>query len=198
VANHPACARLANGVYVAGVNRVGMEHGDVLGTVRPSGHRVLGSSFLADPFGRIIAKASHDAEEILIGEIDLGLIEETRRNWPFCATAASTLRAITKRFLDPVAACGGRGFRVECLLHAENTPRQLGYALPPNGNRMKQLGWPGRTIPKTAGKVSAIPWLYAEIVRLLSVHELVHLIVEAPRRTARAWNPGAGGANLDR
>ena len=42
-----------------------------------------GGSFLADPFGRIVAKAGHDAEEILLGEIDRALIEETRRNWPF-------------------------------------------------------------------------------------------------------------------
>ena len=50
---------------------------------RGPGLEFWGGSFLADPFGRIIAKASHDTEEILLGEIDLGLIEETRRNWPF-------------------------------------------------------------------------------------------------------------------
>ena len=56
---------IANGVYVAGVNRVGHEHGDVLGN-RASGQGIefWGGSFLADPFGRIIAKASHDREEI--------------------------------------------------------------------------------------------------------------------------------------
>ena len=50
---------------------------------RAQGIEFWGGSFLADPFGRVIAKAAHDEEEILIGEIDLGLIEETRRNWPF-------------------------------------------------------------------------------------------------------------------
>jgi N-carbamoylputrescine amidase len=75
---------IANGVYVAGVNRVGLEHGDVNGNrATGPGIEFWGGSFLADPFGRIIAKASHDAEEILLGEIDLGLIEDTRRNWPF-------------------------------------------------------------------------------------------------------------------
>ena len=49
------------------VNRVGMEHGDVLGNrAAGPGIEFWGGSFLADPFGRIIAKASHDAEEILI------------------------------------------------------------------------------------------------------------------------------------
>jgi N-carbamoylputrescine amidase len=93
---------IANGVYVAAVNRVGPEHGDVLGS-RASGPGLefWGGSFLADPFGRVIAKASHDAEEILLGEIDLGLMEETRRNWPFLRDRRIDAYApITQRFLD--------------------------------------------------------------------------------------------------
>jgi N-carbamoylputrescine amidase len=51
----------------------------------------------------VIAKASHDAEEILLGEIDLGLIEETRRHWPFLRDRRIDAYApISKRFLDPV------------------------------------------------------------------------------------------------
>jgi N-carbamoylputrescine amidase len=95
---------IANGVYVAGVNRVGAEHGDVLGNrAVGQGIEFWGGSFLADPFGRVIAKASHDAEEILLGEIDLGLIEETRRHWPFLRDRRIDAYApISKRFLDPV------------------------------------------------------------------------------------------------
>jgi N-carbamoylputrescine amidase len=94
---------IANGVYVAGVNRVGIEHGDILGNrVEGPGLQFWGGSFLADPFGRIIAKASHEQEEILIGEIDLGLIEETRRNWPFLRDRRIDAYApISRRFLDP-------------------------------------------------------------------------------------------------
>ncbi|HMD77503.1 MAG TPA: carbon-nitrogen hydrolase [Terracidiphilus sp.] len=97
---------IANGVYVAGVNRVGSEHGDVLGNYAAGpGLEFWGGSFLADPFGRVIARASHDAEEILLGEIDLGLIEETRRNWPFLRDRRiDTYGGITSRFLDPVNA----------------------------------------------------------------------------------------------
>ena len=94
---------IANGVYVAGVNRVGAEHGDVNGN-RASGPGIefWGGSFLADPFGRIVAKAGHDAEEIVLGEIDRALIEETRRNWPFLRDRRIDAYApITKRFLDP-------------------------------------------------------------------------------------------------
>jgi N-carbamoylputrescine amidase len=104
---------IANGVYVAGVNRVGVEHGDVLGNRAPgAGLEFWGGSFLADPFGRVIAKASHDAEEILLGEIDLGLIEETRRNWPFLRDRRIDAYAgITRRYLDPVKANARDGER---------------------------------------------------------------------------------------
>lgn len=64
---------VANGVFVAVANRVGTEEG----------LEFWGGSFVADPFGRILAKASHDREEVLVVECDLDLIETTRRNWPF-------------------------------------------------------------------------------------------------------------------
>jgi N-carbamoylputrescine amidase len=70
---------IANGVYVAAVNRVGHE-------VPPEGGAGIefwGTSFLADPFGVVTAEASTDREEILVGEISLPRIEEVRRNWPF-------------------------------------------------------------------------------------------------------------------
>ena len=104
---------IANGVYVASVNRVGLEygevklvHGDVLGNpAEGQGIEFWGGSFLADPFGRILAKASHDAEEILLGEIVLGRIEDTRRNWPFLRDRRiDAYGGITSRYLDPATA----------------------------------------------------------------------------------------------
>jgi N-carbamoylputrescine amidase len=67
---------IANGVYVAGVNRVGHEgpEGD--------GLQFWGGSFVTDPQGRMLAKAG-DGEEILIVECDPARIEYVRRNWPF-------------------------------------------------------------------------------------------------------------------
>ncbi len=93
---------IANGVYVAAVNRVGQENGDVRGNrVDGPGLEFWGGSFLADPFGRVIAKASHNKEEILIGEIDLRLLEDTRRNWPFLRDRRiDAYGPITRRFLD--------------------------------------------------------------------------------------------------
>ena len=93
---------IANGVYVGAVNRVGHEHGDVRGNrVEGPGLEFWGGSFLADPFGRVIMQAPHDKEDILIGEVDLHLIEETRRNWPFLRDRRiDAYQPITERFLD--------------------------------------------------------------------------------------------------
>ncbi|HEY3838870.1 MAG TPA: carbon-nitrogen hydrolase [Bryobacteraceae bacterium] len=68
---------IANGLYVAAVNRVGFEG------PKDHGLEFWGASFVADPFGRVLAEASHDKEEILIVDIEPAKIDETRRNWPF-------------------------------------------------------------------------------------------------------------------
>jgi len=93
---------IANGVYVAGVNRVGFETGNIRGDeAKGKGLEFWGGSFLADPFGRIIAQASHDKEEILIGNIDLTLLEDTRRNWPFFRDRRiDAYGDIPRRFID--------------------------------------------------------------------------------------------------
>jgi N-carbamoylputrescine amidase len=68
---------IANGLYVATVNRVGYEGPP------ETGLEFWGGSFVADPFGQVLAEASHDGEETLIVECDPRRIEEVRRNWPF-------------------------------------------------------------------------------------------------------------------
>jgi N-carbamoylputrescine amidase len=93
---------IANGVYVAVVNRVGFETGDVRGRAASgAGLEFWGGSFLCDPFGRVVAEASHDKEEILIGEVDLRALEDVRRNWPFLRDRRiDSYAAITSRLLD--------------------------------------------------------------------------------------------------
>jgi N-carbamoylputrescine amidase len=93
---------IANGLYVCSVNRVGFEDGDIRGNKAPGkGLEFWGGSFIADPFGRIIAKASHDKEEILIGEVDARVIEDTRRNWPFLRDRRiDAYGLITSRMID--------------------------------------------------------------------------------------------------
>ena len=68
---------IANGIYVASVNRVGYEGPP------EKGIEFWGGSFVCDTHGKIMAEASHDAEEILVVECDPRTIEDTRRNWPF-------------------------------------------------------------------------------------------------------------------
>src|SRR5271156_5284540 len=93
---------IANGVYVASVNRVGHEHGDVRGNRAPgAGLEFWGGSFIADPFGRVLAQAPHHEEAILIEEVDLKNLEDTRRNWPFLRDRRIFFYPpITVRFLD--------------------------------------------------------------------------------------------------
>ena len=111
---------IANGVFACAVNRVGHEHGDVKFKVTAadgnpatvelhgpgdhtpaSGLEFWGGSFIADPFGRILAQASHDKEEILIADLDPKLIEITRQHWPFLRDRRiDAYEGISKRFID--------------------------------------------------------------------------------------------------
>jgi N-carbamoylputrescine amidase len=93
---------IANGVYVAVVNRVGHETGNIRGNeVKGAGLEFWGRSFLCDPFGVVLAEASHDKEEILIGEVDVQKMEDVRRNWPFLRDRRiDSYSAITSRLID--------------------------------------------------------------------------------------------------
>jgi N-carbamoylputrescine amidase len=80
---------IANGIFVAAVNRVGVE-GEL---------EFWGDSFVADPFGEVIARANSKDEETLIAECDLAKIEEVRRNWPFLRDRRIDAYAdLTRRF----------------------------------------------------------------------------------------------------
>jgi N-carbamoylputrescine amidase len=93
---------IANGLYVGVVNRVGFETGNIRGnSATGAGLEFWGGSFIADPFGRVIAQASHDKEEILMAEVDLHKLEDTRRNWPFLRDRRIDAYApITQRLID--------------------------------------------------------------------------------------------------
>jgi N-carbamoylputrescine amidase len=86
---------IANGIFVAAVNRVGFEGPP------DSGIEFWGSSFVADPFGQVLAEAATDREEILIVECDPRRIEEVRRNWPFLRDRRTDAYApLLERWLD--------------------------------------------------------------------------------------------------
>ena len=86
---------IANGIYVAAVNRVGFEGPP------DDGLEFWGSSFVADPFGQVLAQASVGDEEILIVECDPKRMDEVRRNWPFIRDRRiDAYQPLVKRWLD--------------------------------------------------------------------------------------------------
>ena len=81
---------IANGCFVASVNRVGKEEGT----------RFWGGSFISGPFGEIIKKAG-EKEEVLVAECDLSAIEKQRKTWPFFRDRRiDSYSPILKRYLD--------------------------------------------------------------------------------------------------
>jgi N-carbamoylputrescine amidase len=82
---------VANGVYVAAVNRVGRE-----GKLK-----FWGNSFVAGPLGEIVARAGGERDEILVAKCDLSKIEETRQNWPFLRDRRiDAYGSLQSRFID--------------------------------------------------------------------------------------------------
>ncbi len=92
---------IANGVYVAAVNRVGFETGNIRGSeAAGKGLEFWGGSFIADPFGQVLAEAPHDKEAVLVAEVDVHRIEDVRRNWPFWRDRRiDAYGPLTQRFL---------------------------------------------------------------------------------------------------
>ncbi|MDG2051885.1 MAG: carbon-nitrogen hydrolase [Myxococcota bacterium] len=87
---------IANGVFVAAVNRVGPES-----LPGQSGIRFWGQSFLSDPMGRVLGRASSESEETLVVECDPAAVERTRRDWPFLRDRrVDAYSDLTRRFRD--------------------------------------------------------------------------------------------------
>ncbi len=87
---------IANGCYVAAVNRVGHE-----APAGGPGIEFWGQSFLCDPSGEIIAKGSVDREEVIVGEVDWTRIDVQRTHWPFLRDRRIDAYAgIEKRLID--------------------------------------------------------------------------------------------------
>ncbi len=87
---------VANGCYVVAPNRIGHEAPD-----GGDGIEFWGQSFVADPAGQIVAKASVDREEVLIVEADLDAVDTQRTHWPFLRDRRiDAYGDITRRFID--------------------------------------------------------------------------------------------------
>ncbi len=87
---------IANGCYVVAPNRVGHEAPD-----GGEGIEFWGQSFICDPSGEILAQASETEEEVLVVEVDLGLVETQRTHWPFLRDRRiDSYGEITRRLID--------------------------------------------------------------------------------------------------
>ncbi len=87
---------IANGCYVAVPNRMGHET-----PIGGDGIEFWGQSFVADPSGEIIGKASTDKEETLIIEVDLKKLDRQRTHWPFLRDRRVDAYAeISRRYID--------------------------------------------------------------------------------------------------
>ena len=84
---------VANGVHVVSVNRVGLEQNGAM--------QFWGGSFVSNPFGTLLYKASHDQEEVAVINIDTKLTDQYRTHWPFMRyRRIDSYQPITKRFID--------------------------------------------------------------------------------------------------
>jgi len=84
---------VANGVHVVSVNRVGFEQSGAM--------KFWGGSFVANPFGSLIVKATHDQEEVIVTELDLSKTDSYRTHWPFMRDRRiDSYGDIVKRFID--------------------------------------------------------------------------------------------------
>ena len=87
---------MANGCFVAAVNRIGHE--------RPAGGKGIkfwGGSFVAGTQGEILAQASVDREEILYADVDLGQVDDPRTHWPFLRDRRiDAYTGLTRRLID--------------------------------------------------------------------------------------------------
>ena len=117
----------------------------------------FGHSFICDPFGRYIAEAGEEPG-VLLADCDPALIETVRRNWPFLRDRRiDAYDPILQRYLGHVT-------RPRLRMPAEWEP-----------HRATWLSWPHHE-PDWPGKLGPIPWVYAEIARVLAAHEPVEIL----------------------
>ena len=84
---------IANGVHVVSVNRVGLEQNGAM--------KFWGGSFVSNPFGTLLAKASHENEEVIVVDIDLEKTDQYRTHWPFMRDRRiESYSDIVKRYID--------------------------------------------------------------------------------------------------
>jgi agmatine deiminase len=141
---------IANSVHVAAVNRVGDE-GEI---------RFFGSSFVADAFGNVLARAGETNEEILVVEVDLSMNEAVREGWGFFRNRRPETYGVLTRKLPAGKTPAGSGYRMP----AEWEPHDAVW-----------LSWPHDR--ETFPDLAAVERAYIEIIAALRGSETVNLLV---------------------
>jgi agmatine deiminase len=160
---------IANSVCVAAANRVGREEDLVF----------WGSSFVCDCFGKILAKASSSAEEVLVVELDLGHNEEVREGWGFFRNRRPDvywplIEMVQEGDMPVREAEKKRG----AGLSLKDTPRSLGYHMPAEWERHEAiwLSWPYDL--DSFPKIEAVEKAYLAIIKAIHESEIVNLLVK--------------------
>ena len=160
---------IANSVCVAAANRVGPEEDLIF----------WGSSFVCDPFGKILARAGSSAEEMLVVELDLGHNEAVREGWGFFRNRRPDvywpLIEMVQEGDMPVSEAEkkeGAG------LSPKDTPRSLGYHMPAEWERHEAiwLAWPYDL--DSFPEIEAVENAYVAIIKAIHGSEIVNLLVK--------------------
>ncbi len=141
---------IANSIHIAAVNRVGTE-GDI---------RFFGSSFVADAFGNILARAGETDEEVLVVEVDLAENRAIRESWGFFLNRRpETYGPITRKVMP------------------EKTPQALGYHMPAEWEPHDAiwLAWPHDR--ETFSDLATVERTYVDMIAALQGSEIVNLLV---------------------
>jgi agmatine deiminase len=165
---------IANGVHVAAVNRVGRE-GNLL---------FWGGSFVADAFGKVIARAG-EREEVLVADLDLSMNRRVREGWGFLRNRRPETYPI---LTVPVVREYPRASAME------GTPGRLGFSMPAEWepHDATWLAWPHD--PESFGDLPAVEKAYLGIISALAAGERVNLLVRDRDLESRVRGlfPGAG------
>jgi agmatine deiminase len=160
---------IANSVYVAAANRVGREEDLVF----------WGSSFVCDPFGKILARASSSDEETLVVELDLSMNESVREGWGFFRNRRPDLywpliEMVKEKHAEMRQLRAGSGAGL-CL---KETPLSLGYHMPAEWERHEAiwLSWPYDL--DSFPEIEAVEKAYLVIIKAIHSGEIVNLLVK--------------------
>jgi agmatine deiminase len=156
---------IANSIYVAAANRVGPE-GDLV---------FWGSSFICDPFGKILARASSSAEETLVVELDLAMNGAVREGWGFFRNRRPDVYWPLIEMVQEEEEPDGRAKDGLCR---QETPRSLGYHMPAEWERHEAiwLSWPYDL--DSFPEIEAVEKSYLAIIKAIYKSEIVNLLVK--------------------